>query len=76
MTIQEEIQSSAWLAVMRLLENNGKVPSNEILEKFLTTEEMNGLPALVSGGFAIQGSSRIWLRPDLCVALVRQGAIA
>ncbi len=76
MTIQEEIQSNAWLAVMRLLENNGTVPSNEILEKFPTTEEMNGLLALVSGGFAIQGSSRIWLRPDLCVALVRQGAIA
>tara|TARA_B100001142_G_scaffold222455_1_gene220581 strand:- start:155 stop:385 length:231 start_codon:yes stop_codon:yes gene_type:complete len=76
MTIQEEIQSNAWLAVLRFLENNGTVPSNEILEKFSTAEEMNGLVALVSGGFAIQGSSRIWLRPDLCVALVRQGVIA
>ena len=76
MIIHENIQEASWLAVQRFMENNGAVDRDKISQVFSSNEELSGLMTLVGGGYVMQSPDRIWLNPDLCVALIRQGAVA
>jgi len=76
MTIHENIQEQSWLAVQRFIENDGAVERGRINQVFSSNEELSGLMTLLGGGYVLQSSDRFWLNPDLCVALIRQGAVA
>lgn len=71
--IKDELEINAWTAVNRFLEQGGSVFNKDIKKKFSTSDEMCGLLALMGRGLAIQDDFRVWLRPDLCAALIIGG---